>query len=344
MIWCSILISLASGFHTKDFVFPSKGEQEFGIFQQWTKEHRRIYQNSEESETRYQIFQRNLKYITEMNAKKSKSPSSYRLGLNKFADMSPEEFKEIYLHELKIPTTIASGTNTTAKMDYGQQKDSCGARASMDWRQSGVVTGVKNQQQSCGGCWAFAAAAAIESVHAIATRELISLSEQQLIDCDSKSQGCSGGWISNAFDWVINNGGISKEEDYPYEAQQGYCRASMNGNSVVKINSYERVAQSDDALLCAIAKQPIAVALDATNIQLYNGGIYEGEDCPKESTSLNHAVLIVGYGSTDGKDYWTAKNSWGESWGMNGYILIQRNSNFPNGVCSINTAAYYPTI
>ncbi|XP_028795000.1 P34 probable thiol protease-like [Neltuma alba] len=126
----------------------------------------------------------------------------------------------------------------------------------MDWRQRRVVTGVKTNKDvvslSCSGsCWAFAAAAAIESEHAIATRELITFSEQQLIDCDSMSQGCSGGWPSNAFDWVIKNGGISREDD----------------------------------------------------------GIHEGEDCPRESNNLTHAVLIVGYDSNDGKDYWIAKNS-----------------------------------
>ncbi|XP_054776504.1 zingipain-2-like [Prosopis cineraria] len=305
------------------------------------KEHGRIYPNFEESETRYQIFQRNLRYITEMNAKRSNSTFSYRLGLNKFADMSPEEFKRVYLRELKIPTT--TNTTTGSRTDYAEQKDSCGAPASMDWRQNGVVVGVKNQG-SCGSCWAFAAAAAIESAHAISTRELVSLSEQELIDCDSKGQGCSGGWPSYAFDWVVGNGGISKEDDYPYAAQKGYCRANMNGNSAVKISSYQRVTPSDDALMCATAQQPIAVALDATNIQLYNGGIYEGEDCPRDSNRLNHAVLIVGYGSEDGKDYWIAKNSWGEGWGMKGYILIHRNTDLPNGVCSINTAASYPII
>ncbi|XP_028769814.1 P34 probable thiol protease-like [Neltuma alba] len=184
-----------------------------------------------------------------------------------------------------VPTAAAANTTGTMTTDYAQQKDSCKAPASMDWRQR--------------SCWAFAAAAIIESAHAIATRELITLSEQ-LIDCDSMSQGCSGGWPSNAFDWVMKNGGINREDDYPYSAQQGYCRANM--------------------------------------------GIYEGEDCPRESNNLTHAVLIVGYDSNDGKDYWIAKNPCGEDRGMNGYILIRRNMGLPNGVCSINSSAFYPTI
>ncbi|XP_054778207.1 P34 probable thiol protease-like [Prosopis cineraria] len=147
LIWRSILISLSSARSTKEFVFPSKVEKDFGIFQQWMKEFGRIYPNSEESKTRYQIFQRNLSYITGMNAKRSKSSSGYYSGLNMFADMSPEEFKSVYLPELNIPTTITpaatANTTTTTRTDYAHQKDSCGAPASMDWRKSNVVTGVK---------------------------------------------------------------------------------------------------------------------------------------------------------------------------------------------------------
>ncbi|KAI9086160.1 hypothetical protein K1719_031881 [Acacia pycnantha] len=339
LIWSSVLICLSSGSPTIESISPSNGEQVFEMFQQWVMEHGRNYSNTEESKTRYQIFQRNLMYITETNAKRSKSPSGHRLGLNKFADMSPEEFKRVYLRLPEEAPAVTIGP-TTSSTGYVQQKESCEeAPSSMDWTKKGVVTPVKHQQK-CGCCWAFAATGAIESLNAIATGELVSLSEQELVDCDSKSQACSGGWPSYAFDWVIRNGGISKEEDYPYTAQQGYCRASMQ-NGVVKINSYQNVEQSDGALLCATAKQPITVALDATQLQFYQGGIVDGENCPVGSP-INHAVLIVGYDSRDGTDYWIVKNSWGESWGMNGYFMIQRNTNLPDGVCSINKYASFP--
>lgn len=336
LILCSILTCLSSGFPFKESVLPSSKGGEFGIFQQWMEEHGKIYPNSEESEHRYQTFRNNLKYITETNAKRP----GYRLGLNKFADMSREEFKRVYLRQLPTPTTTAA---TTARSDYVKQ-DSCAPPASVDWRQKGVVTRVKDQKR-CGSCWAFGTVGAIESIHAISTGKLISLSEQELVDCDSTSLGCSGGFTKTAFDWVIKNGGISEEANYPYRARDGVCKSNVQNESrVVKINRYERVTKSDDALLCATAKQPITVSLDATYLQLYHDGIFDGGDCKRNSSYTNHAVLIVGYGSKDGKDYWIVKNSWGENWGRNGYFFMERNKNSPSGLCSINTKAYLPSI
>ncbi|XP_054778209.1 ervatamin-B-like [Prosopis cineraria] len=338
LVWCSLLICLSSGFSTKKSVSPSEGEQDLGLFQQWMKQHGRIYSNSEESEARYDIFRRNLKYIRETNSRRSKSPSGYHLGLNKFADMSPEEFRQMYLHPLEMPAT------TIGRSDYVQQDDSCAPPATWDWRKQGVVTEVKNQQ-SCGSCWAFAATGAMESIHAISTGKLFRLSEQELVDCDTSSHGCAGGWSHYAFEWVIQNGGISEEDNYPYVAQKGACKANMHdGDKVVKISKYTQVPQSDDALKCATSKQPVTVAFNATDLQFYEGGIYDGENCPKDSTGVTHIALIVGYDSKDGTDYWIVKNSWGDTWGMNGYFFIQRNTNLPNGVCSLNAWAYVPNI
>lgn len=148
LIWCSVLICLSSGSPTVESISPSNGEQVFEVFQQWVMKHGRNYSNTEESKARYQIFQRNLMYITETNAKRSKSPSGYRLGLNRFADMSPEEFKRVYLRLPEVaPATIAP---TPSSSGYVQQKESCEeAPSSMDWRKKGVVTRVKNQYK-CG--------------------------------------------------------------------------------------------------------------------------------------------------------------------------------------------------
>ncbi|XP_028782606.1 ervatamin-B-like [Neltuma alba] len=332
-----ILTCLSSGF------IPSEGEEEYETFQQWMKQHARMYPNSEESESRYQIFRMNLKHIKETNAKRSNSSGGgYRLGLNKFADMSPEEFKRVYLRQLPAPTTTNPAT-TASRSGYVKQ-DSCTPPASVDWRQKGAVTPVKDQQR-CGSCWAFGSIGAIESIHAIQTGELVSLSEQELVDCDSVSHGCSGGSPKSAFEWVIRNGGISKEEEYPYVARDDSCKANtQNEDSGVKITNYAQVDQSEEALLCAVAQQPITVSLDASNLQFYDNGIYAGQYCSRDSNYVNHAVLIVGYGSKDGNDYWIVKNSWGENWGINGYFHVKRNTDFPNGVCAINTMAFYPTI
>ncbi|XP_028794990.1 cysteine protease XCP1-like [Neltuma alba] len=217
LIWCSTLICLSSGFPTEESVLPSKGEQEFGIFRQWM-EHGKKYPNSETAETRYQIFRRNLKYIEETNAKRSR----YHLGLNHFADMSSEEFKRVYLRHLPTPNT---NNSAATRSDFVLQLDSRRPPASVDWRQKGVVTPVKTQKR-CGSCWVFGTIGAIESINAIRTGELVSLSEQELVDCDSVSDGCSGGYTKSTFEWVIKNGGISEGDDYPYTARNGICKAS----------------------------------------------------------------------------------------------------------------------
>ncbi|XP_028794999.1 ervatamin-B-like [Neltuma alba] len=234
----------------------------------------------------------NLRHIKAKHAKRSNSSSGgYRLGFNKFVDMSPKEFKRVYLHQLPAPTTTNPAT-TASRSGYVKQ-DSCTPPASVDWRQKGAVTSVKDQQR-CGSCWAFGSIRAIELIQAIETGELISLSEQEPVDCDSVSHGCLGGSPKSAFEWVIRNGGINKEEEYPYVALDDSCKANT----------------------C----------------------------CSRDSIYVNHAVLIVGYGSKDGDDYWIVKNSWGENWGINGYFHVKRNTDFPNGVCAINTMACYPTI
>ncbi|KAK4259621.1 hypothetical protein QN277_005933 [Acacia crassicarpa] len=252
LICCFAFICLSSGFHTEESVLPSKAKQEFGIFQKWMKEHGKNYPNSKESEIRFQIFQKNLKYITEMNLKRSNSSYGHRLGLNKFADMSTEEFKKVYLRQQKMPAAIRTATAPATISSSG-----CAAPAYMDWRNQGFVTRVKDQG-NCGCCWAFAAVGAIESINAITNGQLISLSEQQLLDCaDSVNQeGCSGGWSYRAFQWVIINGGITEETTYPYVTQKGSCN-KQNGGKAVKINSYTKIGQSDEAILCAVAKQPV---------------------------------------------------------------------------------------
>ncbi|TKY71846.1 Oryzain beta chain [Spatholobus suberectus] len=147
-----------------------------------------------------------------------------------------------------------------------------------------------------------------------------------------------------AFQWAINNGGIDTESDYPYTGVDGTCNVTKEETKVVSIDGYSDVAQSDSALLCATAKQPISVGIDGSSLdfQLYTGGIYDG-DCSSNPDDIDHAVLIVGYGSEGDEDYWIVKNSWGTLWGMEGYIYIRRNTNLKYGVCAINYMASYPT-
>ncbi|KAJ6979264.1 low-temperature-induced cysteine proteinase-like [Populus alba x Populus x berolinensis] len=308
------------------------------IFRQWRDRHQKVYEHAAESEKRYRNFKRNLKYIIEKTGKKT-AALGHRVGLNKFADLSNEEFKELYLSKVKKPINKRS-----IARDWRQSNlQTCDAPSTLDWRKKGVVTAVKDQGD-CGSCWSFSTTGAIEGINAIVSGDLISLSEQELVDCDTTNYGCEGGDMDYAFEWVINNGGIDTEANYPYTGVDGTCNTTKEEIKVVSIDGYTGVDETDSALLCATVQQPISVGMDgsALDFQLYTGGIYDG-DCSDDPNDIDHAVLIVGYGSENGEDYWIVKNSWGTEWGMEGYFYIKRNTDLPYGVCAINAEASYPT-
>ncbi|KAL9346523.1 hypothetical protein Peur_061376 [Populus x canadensis] len=306
------------------------------VFKLWKEKHQKVYKHAEEAERRIGNFKRNLKYIIEKNGKR-KSGLEHMVGLNKFADLSNEEFREMYLSKVKKPIAIEE------KRKH-RHLQTCDAPSSLDWRNKGVVTAVKDQGD-CGSCWSFSTTGAIEAINAIVTGDLISLSEQELVDCDTTNNyGCEGGDMDYAFQWVIGNGGIDTEADYPYTGVDGTCNTAKEEKKVVSIEGYVDVDPSDSALLCATVQQPISVGMDgsALDFQLYTGGIYDG-DCSGDPNDIDHAILIVGYGSENDEDYWIVKNSWGTEWGMEGYFYIRRNTSKPYGVCAINADASYPT-
>ena len=204
---------------------------------------------------------------------------------------------------------------------------------SIDWRNHNAVTSVKNQGQ-CGSCWSFSATGAMEGAWAISQGTLISLSEQQLLDCSRKygDMACNGGLMDSAFNYAIDNGMCSEEED-PYEAELSSC---MNCIPVAKFSQCVDVTPNNQVHLKeAVANGPVSVAIEADQriFQFYSGGVIDEYSC---GTNLDHGVLIVGYGSEDGKDYWLVKNSWGDDWGENGYVKIARsNSTNDSGICGI---------
>ncbi|KAK4787928.1 hypothetical protein SAY86_011761 [Trapa natans] len=342
---CLSSTTLPSEFSIIDQNIHDSEEMTLGLFQRWKEAHNKEYRTAGEAERRLENFKRNLKYVVERNSNKGHG-HSHTVGLTKFADMSNEEFKETYMSKIKRPAAYQKLSKDREGSRKKIASESCEGPAYFDWRKDGIVTGVKDQGD-CGSCWAFSSTGAIEGINALTTGKLISLSEQELVSCDTTNDGCDGGYMDYAFEWVINNGGIDSEADYPYLSfndVDGTCNTTKEENKVVTISGYEDVEATESALFCAVLQQPISVGMvgDSLDFQLYTAGIYNGS-CSDDPDDIDHAVLIVGYGSGASEDYWIVKNSWGPYWGMDGYFYIVRNTGLPFGKCAINDMASYPT-
>jgi cathepsin L len=259
----------------------------------------------------------------------------FSVAINEFADLSLSEFSSIY-----------NGMNVTVNYDESRHSETSPSGPqgyTVDWVSKGAVTGIKNQGQ-CGSCWSFSTTGSVEGAHFLSTGSLVSLSEQNLVDCSTAegNEGCNGGLMDDAFEYIIKNHGIDTEASYSYRAT-GPNKCEFKAADVgATISSYHDIQSgSESALQTGVDKTPVSVAIDAghNSFQLYKSGVYYEPAC--STSQLDHGVLAVGYGNSGSSNYWVVKNSWGADWGMAGYIQMSKDR---NNNCGIATAASYPIV
>jgi len=275
--------------------------------------------------SKYAVFKANRELIEAHNLKNL----PWRMAINEFADMTPEEFRKTRLgNVLDKPKAQIASSRLSAPVK---------ADPSLDWRDKGAVSPVRDQGQ-CGACWAFSVVGAIESACFIATHHLEELSIQMVIDCttDIGNEGCNGGFMDRTFNWTEKHP-LCAESSYPWTERSGKCH-SCPPVPGCKVIGFTEIPEGDDkALMEALNKQPIAVAVDASSWSFYSGGVFDGK-C--DSKQVDHTALLIGYGTDSGKQYWTLQNSWGASWGEKGYIRLIRKPD----ECGISEMAMYPNV
>jgi C1A family cysteine protease len=287
-----------------------------GMFTSWVQEHGKVYETHEIFK-RFTAFKANDVKITKHNA----GNATWYMEHNKFSDLTQEEFLAQYTG---LDRSLAGQSDKTIT-------EAGDPNADIDWVAKGAVTRVKDQGQ-CGSCWAFSTTGGIEGAVQIASGKLTSLSEHELVDCAGAqgNQGCNGGLMDSAFKYVQQKGGLCTEADYAYTARDGTCKAGCT--HVSKISGFTNVAAGNEAaLLTALGKGPVSIAVDAGAFQSYGGGVLSA--C--SGKSLDHGVLLVGYDGTN----WKVKNSWGTGWGESGYIRMP----YGKDCCGLSNAASQPT-
>jgi cathepsin L len=290
---------------------------------EWAKfklQHEKVY-SEEEDATRMNIWNKNVKMVAKHNSEKH----SYTMAINKFSDWTEEEFNNFL------------GYQARAERSTGKTFENVKTPETVDFRDEGKVTPPKDQGQ-CGSCWAFSATGALEGLWAKEMGELVSMSEQQLMDCGQG--GCNGGHMINGWNHVAQAGGIQSEETYPYKHKDGHCQED-NSMFVAHCGGYEEVSPNESAMESALVEigYPISIGVHAgSSFQHYHSGVYDDTHC--KNGQLNHAILVVGYDKSGSEPYWIVKNSWGGSWGDHGYINMKMGVN----TCGMKADPCYPTM
>lgn len=341
-IFFSLFLSVAMTVVSVGAAIPDYAE----MFNDWVSQYHVRFRDTTHRDSAFRNWVSNHLFIERANA----DNRPYVLGHNQFSGMNSTEFVQWVRGGVDLANVdfFRIGSFYVESSNYF-----AGVPGAIDWTAKGAVTPVKDQGQ-CGSCWSFSTTGALEGAFAIKTGSLASFSEQQLVDCDTlgnggRDHGCGGGLMDNAFNWIMKNNGLCSEYDYPYVSgttmKAGTCQTSCRnvaGSDIVKYIDVE--PNSDLAMMTAVAQQPVSVAIEADQreFQLYKSGVFTGT-C---GTNLDHGVLVVGYGTESGTDYYKIKNSWSSSWGEGGYIRIGRGANYNkgSGQCGVLMQASYPVV
>ncbi len=353
MYLSTLLVAASSTGVTNDFANAVE-QINLDRFKDWVVKHDIFISDDSQFDKMFNNWIDNDKYIEYINSLNK----TYRLGHNKYSGMNQQEFRELMgfksnFEELRQYLRGPSKNYSTEQVDA--------VPSSVDWRTKGAVTPVKDQGQ-CGSCWSFSNTGALEGAYWLKYGKLMSFSEQELVDCSNlknggPNMGCNGGQISQTMDWIGKNGGLCAEESYPYTSgvtkTGGTCNSkSCTAVSGTKVASHTDVSpNSDSAMMSALALQPVSVGIEADQraFQLYSSGVFT-DSC---GTNIDHAVLLVGYGHDDASnlDYYILKNSWGTSWGDQGYIYLGKGTdrsgktyNGGKGQCGVLMMGAYPNL
>lgn len=301
-------------------------------FKAFKLQYGRNYADKLEHEMRFRIFKQNLFQIRQLN-RFEQGTAEY--GVTEFADMTLDEYKQRTGLVMRNTSDTNEIANPLAEIPDIELPES------FDWREKGAVTPVKNQG-SCGSCWAFSVTGNIEGLHAVKTGNLQSYSEQELVDCDTTDAGCNGGLPDNAYKAIETIGGLELEDEYPYVAHRTKCHYNSTLSRVRVNGAIDFKAKDEDGIAKWLTVNgPVSIGINANAMQFYRGGISHPWKVLCGAASLDHGVLLVGYGTANYPKfkkvlpYWIVKNSWGPRWGEQGYYRVYRGDN----TCGVSSMA-----